>query len=1346
MSPRPEYVFHLVTDPAAPAGDPDNTSNLIYRELSKTLHKLQDDVQRVLLITVGDQTRSKKYEWPNRLEEWFPRSPPTVSFQSPVWSKLQPDDHQGLRLETFKGSTKGPLLVCNRGVRVTQFKLASLHVVGYPPPTKQGSLMFGMQYLDEVRDAAMAGMEKLSNVRLVVNFYLTKSDPDSLKLVHRWCSDNGIRMPAWVNVGETRKKKKKEKESFTYDGDMCPGLARLKNILTAAEIELLQTQYEDLSSGDVDTSVEVCPLLCSASRFQKIKDAVRGEMPADLLNLLFAPASAEEEVLRDGPRRSRHVADLRDVIGGGGEDLREVIGGGGDLRNVIGGGGDYHPPQAAPMGQRLGPLVQQAPVMHRLGSPVQGDMPQNPMFDSLARVKVSMPTSSMDMAVRRPSLMDLPPVSRPLSPFRRRDNHQMEVHGHGFQEPSMSGHPGLNRFDMHGSLPQGQGRYDEMQAGNFDGGPPGSHPQRWESRLDGSPTYREERLQIYEVEDHGIHKDSMSMDTVLQRGLASLPQRDLPMPIPRPSQFTMEDPIRDMVVPVERLARLGSPQSLLDRNDQYAMPMEGYGRVSPSPPMRRSPPRRSFSPTRRFPPRRTISPNRRSPPRRTISPNRRPPPRRTFSPTRRSPPRRTFSPTRRSPPRRKISPPRMSPPRRQLSPRRRSPPPLDRLSPLPRRSPPRRQISPPRSPLRRQVSPSPTRSRSPRRSPPDRRNRFGNRELPATRTRHGDRKPRSPSPQRGALGSGVAGIMPYNKKVAPKKINIILERDKKGYNNGGNQPTSRSAGWQKLRKNRNPPETQSRPVLIGGVPVSAEKVITSPNDNFGGNRALQSFASSWFGSGGHPEALQPRPQQDAPPLMDINLGNLPSMRQIEQLQHHSNGGYSPLQQQHRQQEPRLLQPPSLAYYESPSLAAPLSFGQSPPMQRRQHQMETDQFGGLQQQEREAPPRDPPPPPAIKLGEQPKNPMFTGASKNTGFSSNWTTDNAIGFSATNFGQLSSSEMQNVPRVGGVFIDMSAHQKKPASPIKEEPKVEPNAQMIKLVLSPSPPPIAAAKDSPAPPPKQMPDNLTLAAHFCHRMTERGRSAEIGGDMMLTWRLVGHSESTLRELCRLKDPETPNQLRILLMRELFNAKNIPNTVNVSEVVDETVEYFMPYESDLKKPVAGKGSVQKTTKFEAPKKQPTLEDKTMEFLRQLQSKNQADEKKKKKPSASVTKQAPLDEDAKRYSYVERIASLYNFQRFLLDRLRSIPEMAAVSDERKNRTVEDILRVLAEVGVHQESLSNIHAKFGDPAVKEMLGGKLAFKESDGRSGFPFGITPRLIGSWACEFMRQNPGTAVVTN
>ena len=219
------------------------------------------------------------------------------------------------------------------------------------------------------------------------------------------------------------------------------------------------------------------------------------------------------------------------------------------------------------------------------------------------------------------------------------------------------------------------------------------------------------------------------------------------------------------------------------------------------------------------------------------------------------------------------------------------------------------------------------------------------------------------------------------------------------------------------------------------------------------------------------------------------------------------------------------------------------------------------------------------------------------------------------------------------------------------------------------------------------------------------------------------MGHNEDTLRQLCRKHDPDSPEKLRILLMREIMHAKNVPSTVDVGDIVDETVLYFMPFEEDINP----RHSLRKN-------QNPSLEEKTLQFLQDLQAKNKrtapGNSSAGAGPSSGIS---PGDHQEQRFSYVERIASLYGFQTFLIQRLRSIPEMASIPDDRKTRAVENLLRDLASVGIHQSSLNRLFSRFGEEAVKDVLVGKLTVMEA----GFEFGITAKLIGNWACVYIRE---------
>ncbi len=114
--------------------------------------------------------------------------------------------------------------------------------------------------------------------------------------------------------------------------------------------------------------------------------------------------------------------------------------------------------------------------------------------------------------------------------------------------------------------------------------------------------------------------------------------------------------------------------------------------------------------------------------------------------------------------------------------------------------------------------------------------------------------------------------------------------------------------------------------------------------------------------------------------------------------------------------------------------------------------------------------------------------------------------------------------------------------------------------------------AGAGAPAPPPLSWPQPAssasgparTLTSHFYDIARRKGMGTAYGGDMMLAWRVCGHSEATLADLVSeaCGAGGNKNQLRMALMREIYGipADEIPKEVNVNEVVDETANYFMP------------------------------------------------------------------------------------------------------------------------------------------------------------------------------------------
>jgi hypothetical protein len=83
-----------------------------------------------------------------------------------------------------------------------------------------------------------------------------------------------------------------------------------------------------------------------------------------------------------------------------------------------------------------------------------------------------------------------------------------------------------------------------------------------------------------------------------------------------------------------------------------------------------------------------------------------------------------------------------------------------------------------------------------------------------------------------------------------------------------------------------------------------------------------------------------------------------------------------------------------------------------------------------------------------------------------------------------------------------------------------------------------------------------------YFCEKQVLRGKSNVEGEEMLLTWRMSGHDEDSLRAIFARENPNSPAHLRLAFVKALSNVSGsqIPLSVSVGQLLDDTVDYFMP------------------------------------------------------------------------------------------------------------------------------------------------------------------------------------------
>ena len=399
MAVDPDFVFHLVTGGPIDASVDDERVNPVRKSLQEKVDKIREvnlerngaqGLDRVLVVVLGNQDPAEWTAWPGLVTSWFWQGVPVTHFQPALTMA------KSVPLPSYEASLKKPIVMTNRGILVRGHKVSSFHVVGSPGPNERGSRACGMQFLDELWDSARDAQAQLTayDDNVEVHLYLSKSDPESVSLMHKWCKEKGVEMPPWLN------KPSKTSAAKATPSDMCPGMDRLESILKPAEMELLQTQYEVISGEGEGEGLtrQVEPILCTAGRFAKIKAAVRGFMPDDLFDLMFAAASSgpplednldlEDDIIIIETTQEGFPSDSRvhprDRLGVEITDLRSVIGGGSSSHN------NRNNAHAAG--------TQQDSALRRLGSPVAS----NPIFDHFG------PSSSSGGGRQPPRLTDAP--------------------------------------------------------------------------------------------------------------------------------------------------------------------------------------------------------------------------------------------------------------------------------------------------------------------------------------------------------------------------------------------------------------------------------------------------------------------------------------------------------------------------------------------------------------------------------------------------------------------------------------------------------------------------------------------------------------------------------------------------------------------------------------------------------------------------------------------------------------------------------------------------------------------------------------------------------------------------
>ena len=282
------------------------------------------------------------------------------------------------------------------------------------------------------------------------------------------------------------------------------------------------------------------------------------------------------------------------------------------------------------------------------------------------------------------------------------------------------------------------------------------------------------------------------------------------------------------------------------------------------------------------------------------------------------------------------------------------------------------------------------------------------------------------------------------------------------------------------------------------------------------------------------------------------------------------------------------------------------------------------------------------------------------------------------------------------------------------------------------------------APLPPSRIVPDK-SLLEFYRERLLSKNQTRPLAEEMMLTWRRAGHSEESLKELFLMENPKTKIQLRLALMRilESVEAGQIPVYVNVSELLDETLSYFMPSESD------SLSASSTTLSFERKGPSSALPFES-DFIagqgvmssggasRQMGKlehalQNISSLEKFRKLDAEIKRQTECNQQVKN-EYEGRLQSLVPLQEFIAEKLNVMSEMFGISKSYIQEVSTTIQKLVAHVGLCQFTLSRMYTTFGRESIEDSVQEKLGpYSRS-----FPNGVTVSYIVSMVCDYLRSS--------
>lgn len=237
---------------------------------------------------------------------------------------------------------------------------------------------------------------------------------------------------------------------------------------------------------------------------------------------------------------------------------------------------------------------------------------------------------------------------------------------------------------------------------------------------------------------------------------------------------------------------------------------------------------------------------------------------------------------------------------------------------------------------------------------------------------------------------------------------------------------------------------------------------------------------------------------------------------------------------------------------------------------------------------------------------------------------------------------------------------------------------------------------------------PEPKSMQDFFAEQLNKFKGTACLCDEMIHTWRLAGHNDWSLKEFVEKNRPSNRTQLRLTLVKELakVSAGSLPVSVQISELLDYTVNYLMPEEDKVIE--------QKTWKSTSV---PQITEQSMTKLTKL--------------SSMMDLQAGPPGSEERKSFELRIQGMTPLSAFISNRMSSLAGQFSVSKEYVEKTASTIIQVLAGGGFSLPIMKKHLLTYGSVSLGELISTKIRFYEPQ----FPPGISAKFIITFVLDFL-----------